>query len=70
VVLFDAETPIELIRAIRPDVLAKGADYSEDAVVGAADVKSWGGQVVLVPLVDDRSTSAIIQRMRPGLDSG
>lgn len=66
VVLFDAETPIELIRAIRPDVLAKGADYSEDAVVGAADVKSWGGQVVLVPLVDDRSTSAIIQRMRPG----
>jgi D-beta-D-heptose 7-phosphate kinase/D-beta-D-heptose 1-phosphate adenosyltransferase len=69
VVLFDAETPIELIRAIRPDVLAKGADYSEEAVVGAADVKSWGGQVVLVPLVDDRSTSAIIRRMRPAMDS-
>jgi D-beta-D-heptose 7-phosphate kinase / D-beta-D-heptose 1-phosphate adenosyltransferase len=66
VVLFDAETPIELIRAIRPDVLAKGADYREEAVVGAADVKSWGGQVVLVPLVDDRSTSRIIQRLRPG----
>jgi len=70
VVLFDAETPIELIRAIRPDVLAKGADYTEDAVIGAAEVKSWGGQVILVPLVDDRSTSAIIGRMRPGLGSG
>ncbi|MGB5736967.1 MAG: D-glycero-beta-D-manno-heptose 1-phosphate adenylyltransferase, partial [Thiohalocapsa sp.] len=70
VVLFDAGTPIDLILAIRPDVLAKGADYSEDAVVGAADVKSWGGQVVLVPLVDDRSTSGIIQRMQPGSPSG
>jgi D-beta-D-heptose 7-phosphate kinase/D-beta-D-heptose 1-phosphate adenosyltransferase len=65
VVLFDAATPIELIRALRPDVLAKGADYREDEVVGAREVKGWGGQVVLVPLVADRSTSAIVQRMRP-----
>ena len=65
VVLFDEDTPIELIRAIRPDVLAKGADYREDEVVGAAEVKARGGQVVLVPLVDDRSTSGIIRRLRP-----
>lgn len=68
VVLFDEETPIELIRAIRPDVLAKGADYREDDVVGAAEVKSWGGQVTLVPLVDDHSTSGIIRRMQPKPD--
>ncbi len=66
VVLFDAETPIELILALEPDVLAKGADYREEDVVGAREVKSWGGQVVLVPLVEQRSTTGIIERMRPG----
>lgn len=68
VVLFDDDTPIELIRQIQPDVLAKGADYREHEVVGAAEVKTWGGQVVLVPLVDGRSTSGIIERMQDGLD--
>jgi D-beta-D-heptose 7-phosphate kinase / D-beta-D-heptose 1-phosphate adenosyltransferase len=62
VVLFDEATPLELIDALRPDVLAKGADYREEDVVGAAEVKSWGGRVVLVPLVEDRSTSGIIRR--------
>jgi D-beta-D-heptose 7-phosphate kinase/D-beta-D-heptose 1-phosphate adenosyltransferase len=64
VVLFDAHTPIELIHALRPDVLAKGADYREEDVVGAAEVKGWGGQVVLVPLVAERSTTGIVSRMR------
>jgi D-beta-D-heptose 7-phosphate kinase/D-beta-D-heptose 1-phosphate adenosyltransferase len=64
VVLFDEDTPLGLIERIRPDVLAKGADYREQDVVGATQVKSWGGQVVLVPLVDGRSTSGIIGRMR------
>ncbi|MGB4334391.1 MAG: D-glycero-beta-D-manno-heptose-7-phosphate kinase [Chromatiaceae bacterium] len=63
VVLFDEATPLELILALRPDVLAKGADYREDEVVGAPEVKAWGGQVVLIPLVDDRSTTGIIQRL-------
>jgi D-beta-D-heptose 7-phosphate kinase/D-beta-D-heptose 1-phosphate adenosyltransferase len=63
VVLFDEATPLELILALRPDVLAKGADYREEEVVGAPEVKSWGGQVVLIPLVDDRSTTGIIQRL-------
>jgi D-beta-D-heptose 7-phosphate kinase/D-beta-D-heptose 1-phosphate adenosyltransferase len=64
VVLFDEPTPLKLIEALRPDVLAKGADYREEDVVGAAEVKSWGGRVVLVPLVEDRSTSGIIRRMQ------
>jgi D-beta-D-heptose 7-phosphate kinase/D-beta-D-heptose 1-phosphate adenosyltransferase len=66
VVVFDEETPIELILALQPDVLAKGADYREDQVVGAAEVRAWGGQVVLVPLVEQKSTTGIIERMCPG----
>ena len=49
VVLFDEETPLDLIKRLQPDVLAKGADYREEDVVGANEVKRWGGQVVLVP---------------------
>ena len=63
VVLFDQDTPLDLIRAIKPDVLAKGSDYSEDQVVGGADVKSWGGRVALVDLVPGRSTSKIIGKL-------
>jgi D-beta-D-heptose 7-phosphate kinase/D-beta-D-heptose 1-phosphate adenosyltransferase len=64
VVLFDQDTPLDLILTLRPDVLAKGADYREEDVVGAAEVKSWGGRVALVPLVEDRSTTGIIRRMQ------
>jgi D-beta-D-heptose 7-phosphate kinase/D-beta-D-heptose 1-phosphate adenosyltransferase len=63
VVLFDEDTPLELILRLRPDVLAKGADYREEEVVGATQVKSWGGQVMLVPLVENHSSSAIAQRI-------
>ncbi|MDR2874384.1 MAG: bifunctional D-glycero-beta-D-manno-heptose-7-phosphate kinase/D-glycero-beta-D-manno-heptose 1-phosphate adenylyltransferase HldE [Methylobacillus sp.] len=63
VVLFDEDTPLNLIRAIRPDVLAKGSDYSEDQVVGGDDVKSWGGRIALVELVPGRSTSNIIGKL-------
>jgi len=62
-VLFDDPTPLELIKALRPDVIVKGADYSKDQVVGGAEVESWGGRVVLVPLVRDRSTSGLIDRI-------
>lgn len=68
VVLFDEPTPLTLIETLRPDVLVKGADYREDEVVGARQVRAWGGQVVLVPLVPERSTSAIIRRL--GADDG
>jgi D-beta-D-heptose 7-phosphate kinase/D-beta-D-heptose 1-phosphate adenosyltransferase len=60
---FAEDTPLALIEAIRPDVLIKGADYAEDAVVGAAQVKGWGGEVKLAPLVDGYSTTAAIKRM-------
>ena len=60
---FDADTPIELIRAARPDVLVKGADYAESEVVGGDLVRGWGGEVRLANLVDGYSTTAAIRRM-------
>jgi D-beta-D-heptose 7-phosphate kinase/D-beta-D-heptose 1-phosphate adenosyltransferase len=63
VVPFEESTPLKLIEAARPDVLVKGADYSEAQVVGADLVKSWGGEVKLAALVDGYSTTAAIARM-------
>lgn len=66
VVIFDDATPLRLIEMIRPDVLVKGGDYIESDVVGAAEVRGWGGRLELVPLVAGRSTSALIERsIRP-----
>ena len=62
VVIFDESTPLELISDVRPDVLVKGSDYSEDAVVGATQVRSWGGRVCLVPLLEGFSTSKLIAK--------
>lgn len=63
VILFDEDTPLKLIGAIRPDILAKGSDYTEDQVVGGKEVKAWGGRVALVELVPGRSTSSIIGKL-------
>ena len=63
VVLFDEATPLQLINAIRPDVLAKGGDYTEQQVVGAAEVRSWGGKVSLIPLVESFSTTATLEKI-------
>ena len=63
VVPFEESTPIALIAAAKPDVLVKGADYAEGEVVGAEEVKGWGGQVRLATLVDGYSTSAAIAKM-------
>jgi D-beta-D-heptose 7-phosphate kinase/D-beta-D-heptose 1-phosphate adenosyltransferase len=63
VILFDEDTPLALIEAIRPDVIVKGSDYRESEVVGGAEVKSWGGKIVLVPIVPGRSTSGIIEKL-------
>ncbi len=63
VVIFDEDTPLELIRALRPEVLVKGGDYTEDRVVGASEVRSWGGRVCLVPLVAGFSTSELATRL-------
>lgn len=63
VTAFDAETPLALIEALRPDVLIKGADYALDQVVGADLVAGWGGEVKLAALVEGCSTTGIIARM-------
>lgn len=64
VVVFSEDTPLELIKALRPTVLVKGADYTVETVVGAKEVQSWGGQVVLANLVEGQSTTSTISRMR------
>ncbi len=62
-VTFDEDTPLELIKAISPDVLVKGADYQKEQVVGWDIVEAAGGCVALAPLVEGRSTSNVIQRI-------
>jgi rfaE bifunctional protein nucleotidyltransferase chain/domain len=64
VVLFDQDTPLELIRHLRPDVLVKGGDYAEATIVGAREVRDWGGHVAVVPLRPGQSTTSIIERLR------
>ena len=62
VVVFGEPTPMNLINALRPDVIVKGGDYSEDTVVGAKEVRSWGGTVKIVPTVEGFSTTKLIAR--------
>ncbi|MCS6895412.1 MAG: D-glycero-beta-D-manno-heptose 1-phosphate adenylyltransferase [Bacteroidia bacterium] len=66
VVIFEEDTPLRLIEKIQPDVLVKGGDYTEDRVVGADFVRSKGGEVVILPLVEGFSTTALIQRACAG----
>jgi D-beta-D-heptose 7-phosphate kinase/D-beta-D-heptose 1-phosphate adenosyltransferase len=69
VVVFEEDTPLELIRALRPAVLVKGADYKMEEVVGGKDVTGWGGKVVLADLVDGHSTTNTIKKLRAGTTS-
>lgn len=62
VVIFGEDTPLDLITQLEPDVLCKGADYTEDAIVGADFVKARGGRVIRIPLVEGQSTSALVRR--------
>jgi len=62
VVVFDEPTPLELMLALRPDVIVKGGDYEADSIVGAAEVRSWGGRVKIVSFVPGFSTTEIIAR--------
>lgn len=63
VVLFEEETPLNLIKAISPDVLVKGGDYKKDEIVGADDVLAAGGNVEIVSLVVGKSTTALIKQL-------
>ncbi len=69
VVLFDEDTPLELIRTLQPDVLVKGGDYSVETVVGQQDVIAGGGRVEIVPTVKGFSTSNIIRKLTQPADS-
>ena len=60
VVIFDELTPLTTVIALRPDVLVKGGDYDRDEIVGAGEVKAWGGKVVIVPLVAGFSTTGLL----------
>ena len=64
VVIFDEDTPIELVRELRPDVLVKGGDYSEATIVGAPEVRGWGGDVRVVPLTPGHSTTRLLEKLR------
>ncbi len=61
---FEEDTPIELIRKLRPDVLAKGGDWKAEQIVGAPDVLSWGGAVRSIPFVEGRSTTRLIEKAK------
>ena len=64
VVIYDEPTPLEVIQAVGPDVLVKGADWALDAIVGRKEVEAAGGRVVRVEIVPGRSTSAILEAVR------
>jgi len=64
VVVFDEETPAEIIRAVQPDVLVKGADWAADAIVGRDTVEARGGEVVRIPVERGFSTTAIVEKIK------
>lgn len=64
VVFFEEDTPLELIKAVKPDFLVKGGDYNNDTIVGADFVVQNGGKVVTIPLVPNKSTTNIINKMK------
>ena len=61
---FEADTPLDLILACRPDVLVKGGDWPVDKIVGAAEVRSWGGSVHSIAFRHQRSTTSLLARIR------
>lgn len=61
---FDEDTPLERILDCKPDILVKGGDWSVDNIVGAAEVRGWGGKVVSIPFLHDTSTTAMVNKIR------
>lgn len=64
VILFDEETPLELISVLKPHVLAKGGDYTTETIVGAREVLARNGRVEVIPFLDGHSSTAIIQKIQ------
>jgi D-beta-D-heptose 7-phosphate kinase/D-beta-D-heptose 1-phosphate adenosyltransferase len=70
VTIFDEDTPLEVLQSVRPHVLVKGGDYRLDQVVGREFMEATGGRVALVPLTPEKSTSALVERIRSGVSKG
>lgn len=64
VVVFDEETPLNLILTCKPDILVKGGDWKPDDIVGAKEVRAWGGSVHSIPFLHERSTTALLKKIR------
>lgn len=63
---FDEDTPLQLIKALRPDILVKGGDYDMDKLAESVAVRAWGGRALALPFVDGYSTTALVGRIRAG----
>jgi len=61
---FEEDTPIERILACRPDILVKGGDWPVDRIVGASEVRAWGGKVHSIPFIHQRSTTSLVEKIR------
>lgn len=61
---FDEDTPLQRILESRPDILVKGGDWAVDKIVGAKEVTAWGGMVISIPFIHERSTTALLQKIR------
>ena len=64
VTIFDELTPLELITYLKPDFLIKGGDWPEEKVVGREEIKQWGGKVAIIPEVEGKSTTNIVEKIR------
>ncbi|NRB63529.1 MAG: D-glycero-beta-D-manno-heptose 1-phosphate adenylyltransferase [Saprospiraceae bacterium] len=64
VVIFEEDTPLDLIHTLQPDVLVKGGDYDPEDIVGASDMKRWGGTVQVLSFMEGYSTTALEQKIR------
>jgi rfaE bifunctional protein nucleotidyltransferase chain/domain len=64
VILFDEETPMNLINLLKPDVLVKGGDYTFETIIGAKEVKAYGGNVEIIPFLEGYSTTSIVDKMQ------
>lgn len=70
VVIFEEDTPLNLINFLKPDVIVKGGDYTENEIIGAKEVRENGGEVVIVPLVPDESTTSIVEKIKNSVSNG
>jgi len=64
VTIFEELTPLELINYLKPDILIKGGDWPEEKIVGREEIKGWGGRVAIIPEVEGKSTTNIVEKIK------